>query len=63
MSTNFLTVSQTAEKLSITRQAVQYLIENKRLQAFWMLERWAIPATEVAKYRRKRIKKSNGHKT
>lgn len=60
--TDFLTVSQAASKIGITRQAVQQLIESKRLPAYWMLERWAIPASEVAKYKReKRQKQSNGN--
>ena len=43
----FLTVSQVAVELDVTRQAVQLMIQEKRIQAIWMLERWAIPATEV----------------
>jgi excisionase family DNA binding protein len=66
--TDFLTVSQAATKIGITRQAVQQLIESKRLPAYWMLERWAIPASDVAKYRREKRQRStkqsngNGHK-
>lgn len=61
MSSNFLTVSQAADKIGITRQAVQQLIESERLKAFWMLERWAIPSDEVTKYKREKTKKkSNG---
>jgi len=65
--TDFLTVSQAATKIGITRQAVQQLIDSERLRAFWMLERWAIPATEVSKYKREKRQKSakqsngNGH--
>jgi excisionase family DNA binding protein len=65
--TNFLTVSQAADRIGITRQAVQQLIESKRLPAFWMLERWAIPANEVTRYKREKQQKQqqsngNGHK-
>ena len=65
---NYLTVSQAATELGITRQAVQQLIDSERLKARWMLERWAIPATVVRKYKRKKELKSspttngNGHK-
>jgi excisionase family DNA binding protein len=67
MSDPLLTVSQTATELGITRQAVQQLIESKRLPAFWMLQRWAIPTAEVSKYKREKRRKSkqsngNGHK-
>lgn len=69
MSDPLLTVSQTATELGITRQAVQQLIDSKRLSAFWMLERWAIPATEISKYKREKRQKAkqsttngNGHK-
>ena len=61
MSSNFLTVTQAADRIGITRQAVQQLIESERLKAFWMLERSAIPTDEVAKYKREKTKKkSNG---
>jgi excisionase family DNA binding protein len=66
--TDFLTVSQAADKIGITRQAVQQLIESKRLPAYWMLERWAIPSSEVARYKREKQRKQhqqsngNGHK-
>src|SRR5688572_29444971 len=65
MTDPLLTVSQTATELGITRQAVQQLIDSKRLSAFWMLQRWAIPAAEVSKYkrekRRRSTKQSNGN--
>lgn len=59
---DFLTVSQAGREIGITRQAVQQLIESKRLYAVWMLERWAIPTTEVRKYKRyKQSKQANGN--
>lgn len=64
---DFLTVQETADKIGITRQAVQQLIDSKRLYAVWMLNKWAIPTTEADKYRRKRAARvkhtnGNGHK-
>lgn len=55
--TTFLTVAQAATELNVTRQAVQLMIEEQRIHALQILERWAIPVAEV-----KRIKKerSNG---
>ena len=50
--TKFLTVSQAADELGISRQAVQLMIEDERIHALWLLEKWAIPESEV-----KRIKK------
>lgn len=58
---DFLTVSQAAHEIGISRQAVQQLIDSERLYAVWMLERWAIPTTEVKKYKRDKQKKSNGN--
>lgn len=61
---DFLTVQETADKIGITRQAVQQLIDSKRLYAVWMLNKWAIPTTEAEKYRRQkaaRVKRSNGN--
>jgi excisionase family DNA binding protein len=55
---DFLTVSQAADEIGITRQAVQQLIDSERLYAVWMLERWAIPAAEVKKYKREKEKRS-----
>lgn len=54
---DFLTVSQAADEIGITRQAVQQLIDSERLYAVWMLERWAIPAAEVKKYKREKEQK------
>lgn len=52
--TNFLTVSQVAEELDVSRQYVQQLIDSDRLKAFWMLERWAIPESEVERFKDER---------
>jgi excisionase family DNA binding protein len=49
--TGLLTTTQAAQRLAITRQAVLYMINDKRINAVWMLERWAIPVTEVTRLR------------
>ena len=45
--TVFLTVAQAAEELGVSRQSVQNWIDEKRIHALWLLERWAIPQPEV----------------
>jgi excisionase family DNA binding protein len=50
--TTFLTVAQAAKELNLTRQAVQLMIDEERIHALSILERWAIPVAEV-----KRVKK------
>ena len=64
---DFLTVQETADRIGITRQAVQQLIDSERLYAVWMLNKWAIPTTEADKYKREKAAKAkhpngNGHK-
>lgn len=54
--TEYLTVTQAADRIGITRQAVQQLVDSGTLPAEWILERWAISATEVKKY--KQVKES-----
>ena len=60
MNAAFLTVAQAAEELGVTRQAVQLMIQDERISAEWMLERWAIPATEVARIKKQREQVANG---
>jgi excisionase family DNA binding protein len=66
--TSFLTVSQAAASIGVTRQYIQQLIDSEKIQAEWMLERWAIPLTEVNRIKRERQAGSpkstngNGHK-
>lgn len=50
--TKLLTVSQAATELDLTRQAVQLMIDDERIHALWLFEKWLIPESEV-----KRIKK------
>ncbi len=56
--TGLLTTTQAATKLDITRQAVLQMIAAKRINAIWMLDRWAIPAVEVARIKSLRDKKA-----
>lgn len=51
---NFLTVTETAERLGMRRQSVHYLINSGQIKAVWMLGRWAIPTEEVTRYKRLR---------
>jgi excisionase family DNA binding protein len=49
--TGLLTTKEAARRLGLTRQAVQLMIQENRINAIWMLERWAIPETEVHRVR------------
>lgn len=54
MSFKYLTVTEAAERLGVTRQAIQYFIQVGQLEATWMLGRWGIPAEAVTKLKRRR---------
>ena len=56
--TTFLTVAQAADELKLSRQGVQLMIDEGRLHALQILERWAIPAAEVKRIKKERA--SNG---
>ena len=58
--TTFLTVTQAAEELGISRQAVQLMVDDKRIHALWIMERWAIPEAEVERIRAERKPVRNG---
>ena len=51
---NFLTATEAAERLGVTRQMVHHLIKTDQIKALWMLGRWAIPTEEVTRLKRKR---------
>lgn len=50
----YLTVGQAAKTLGVSRQAVHQMINDKRLSAIWMLERWAIFDAEIERVRKLR---------
>lgn len=50
----FLTVSQAAKELDVSRQAIQLMIQEDRIKAIWMLEKWAIPESEVTRIKKER---------
>jgi excisionase family DNA binding protein len=54
MSFKYLSVSEAAERLGVTRQAVQYFIQTGRLEATWILGRWGIPAEAITRLKRQR---------
>lgn len=63
-SSSFLTVSQAADLIGVSRQYVQQLIDGEKIEAEWMLERWAIPMTEINRIKRERqlaLKSTNGN--
>lgn len=54
---SFFTVSQAATAVGVSRQYIQQLIDEGRVNAVWMLERWAIPESEVTRVKRERKRK------
>ena len=53
----FLTVTQAANLIGVHRQTVHDMIASKRINAVWMLERWAVPKSEVVRIKGERAKK------
>jgi predicted DNA-binding transcriptional regulator AlpA len=59
----FLTMTLAADKVGVSKQYIWQLIKAEKLQAVWMLGRWAVPESEVKRLKRERSKSSsNGHK-
>lgn len=54
----FQTVGQAAKEIGVSRQAINQMIHDGRLHAIWMLEQWAIPATEIQRVKEQREKQS-----
>lgn len=61
----FLTMTEAAEEIGVKRQYVHQLIQSEKVQAVWMLGRWAVPESEVKKIKKARqskAKNGNGSK-
>lgn len=52
--TTLLTVSQAATELGLSRQTVQLMLEDRRIHGFILLEKWAIPESEVLRVKEER---------
>lgn len=55
--TGFLTIAQAAERLDVSRQTIHNMIADGRLTAIWLIEKWAVPQSEVARAKRAKAKK------
>lgn len=49
-----LTVTQAADCIGVSRQYIQVLIGKGQIKAFKMLERWAVPQSEVMRVKGER---------
>lgn len=60
---DFLTMTETADTLGVSKQYVHQLIKSKppKLVAVWMLGRWAVPRSEVKRLKKAQAKSANGN--